>query len=140
MAKQPTVAVRQVTKNYVSGAVSTPVLKGIDLDVYPGELMLLMGPSGSGKTTLVSVMGCVIRPSGGSVRIAGIEVTGLPEADLPAVRLAHIGFVFQGFNLFPTLTAGENVALALDLKGIRGKIARRRASELLELVGMLEKF
>jgi putative ABC transport system ATP-binding protein len=102
--------------------------------------MLLMGPSGSGKTTLLSIMGCVIRPSAGSIRIAGIEIAGRPESDLPAIRLAYIGFVFQGFNLFPTLTAGENVALALDLKGIRGRPARRRASELLDRVGMLHKF
>jgi putative ABC transport system ATP-binding protein len=140
MGPHPTISVRGVTKAYDSGVVSTPVLSGIDLDVHPGQLMLLMGPSGSGKTTLLSIMGCVIRPTSGSVRVGGIEVSGLRESALPEIRLAHVGFVFQAFNLFPTLTAGENVALALDLKGIRGHAARRRASELLDRVGMLHKF
>jgi putative ABC transport system ATP-binding protein len=140
MAHQPTISVRGVTKTYDAGIVSTPVLAGIDLDVHPGQLMLLMGPSGSGKTTLLSIMGCVIRPTMGSVRVGGVEVSGLRESALPDIRLAHVGFVFQAFNLFPTLTAGENVALALDLKGIRGHAARRRSSELLERVGMLPKF
>jgi putative ABC transport system ATP-binding protein len=140
MDRQPTISVRGVTKTYDSGVVSTPVLSCIDLDARPGELMLLMGPSGSGKTTLLSIMGCVIRPTSGSVHVGGVEVSGLPESALPEIRLAHIGFVFQAFNLFPTLTAGENVALALDLKGVRGQAARRRASELLDRVGMLHKF
>jgi putative ABC transport system ATP-binding protein len=140
MTERPTIAVRDLTKSYESGAVSSQVLKGIDLDVHPGELLLLMGPSGSGKTTLLSIMGCVIRPSGGSVQLGGVEVSLMREAELPAIRLANIGFVFQGFNLFPTLTAGENVGLALDLKGIRGNAARQRALELLERVGMQHKF
>jgi putative ABC transport system ATP-binding protein len=140
MGERAAISVRNLTKSYDSAAVSSLVLKDVDLDVRAGELLLLMGPSGSGKTTLLSIMGCVIRPTSGSVRVAGIEVSGLREADLPAIRLAHIGFVFQGFNLFPTLTAGENVALALDLKGIRGKPARLRASALLDRVGLLHKF
>jgi putative ABC transport system ATP-binding protein len=134
------VSVRDLTKRYASGAASSWALKGIDLDVHGGELMLLMGPSGSGKTTLLSIMGCIIRPTGGTVRIAGTDVTTMPESKLPAVRLAQIGFVFQAFNLFPTLTAGENVGLALDLNGVHGKPARRRAAELLDAVGLLEKF
>jgi putative ABC transport system ATP-binding protein len=85
-------------------------------------------------------MGCIIRPTAGSVRIEHTEVTALREPDLPAVRLAHIGFVFQAFNLFPTLSAGENVGLALDLKGIRGKAARLRSAELLDRVGLADKF
>jgi len=76
-----------------------------------------VGPSGSGKTTLVSIMGCILRPTSGSVKIDGREVTRLKERELPAVRLNHIGFVFQGFNLFPTLTAAENVELALAVRG-----------------------
>ena len=102
--------------------------------------MLLMGPSGSGKTTLLSIMGCILTATAGSVRIAGKEVTKLSEKQLPAIRLEHIGFVFQGFNLFPTLTAGENVELMLDLKGIRGKKAKQRAAELLEQVGLADKY
>lgn len=136
---QPAIAVRKLTKTYTEGASSSPALRGIDLDVTPGELVMLMGPSGSGKTTLLSIMGCILSPSSGSVRIAGKEVGNLSQKELPAVRLENIGFVFQGFNLFPTLTAAENVELMLDLKGIRGEAAKRRAGELLEQVGLGEK-
>jgi putative ABC transport system ATP-binding protein len=136
---RPAIAVRGLTKTYTEGASSAPALRGIDLDVNPGELVLLMGPSGSGKTTLLSIMGCILSPSSGSVRIAGKEVGNLSQKELPAVRLENIGFVFQGFNLFPTLTAAENVELMLDLKGIRGEAAMRCAGELLEQVGLGEK-
>ena len=134
------IAVREVTKTYESGEAAVHALREVDLDVWRGEVALLMGPSGSGKTTLLSIMGCILRPTSGSVRIGGREVTGLSEKELPRVRLDHIGFIFQGFNLFPTLTAGENIELALDLKGIRGKAARRRAGELLEQIGLSEKY
>jgi len=137
---QPTISVRGVTKTYAEGPASVPALRGIDLDVHPGEMMLLMGPSGSGKTTLLSVMGCILTATSSSIRIAGQEVTALSEKQLPAVRLEHIGFVFQGFNLFPTLTAGENVELMLDLKGVRGALARKRAAALLEQVGLADKY
>jgi putative ABC transport system ATP-binding protein len=137
---QPAIAVHNVTKTYSQGAAAVHALNGVNLAVESGEVVFLMGPSGSGKTTLLSVMGCILQPTEGSVRIRGREVAGLPERELPAIRLAHIGFVFQGFNLFPTLSAGENVELALDLKGIRGRDARRRAMDLLEQVGIREKF
>ena len=101
---------------------------------------MLMGPSGSGKTTLLSIMGCILTATSGSVQIAGREVVGLGEKQLPALRLEHIGFVFQGFNLFPTLTAGENVELMLDLKGVSAAKAKTRAQELLEQVGLGEKY
>jgi putative ABC transport system ATP-binding protein len=138
--KEPAISVRNLTKTYTEGGAGVPALRGVDLDVCPGELMLLMGPSGSGKTTLLSIMGCILTASSGSVRIGGREVTALDEKELPAVRLEHIGFVFQGFNLFPTLTAGENVELMLDLKGIAGTEAKQRARALLEQVGLGEKY
>lgn len=137
---QPVIAVRQVTKMYAEGAAGTYALRGVDLDVHAGELLMLVGPSGSGKTTLLSIMGCILTASSGSVRLAGREIVGLREKDLPAIRLEHIGFVFQGFNLFPTLTAGENVELMLDLKGVSGTVARRRAQELLDQVGLAGKY
>ena len=137
---QSAIAVRQLTKKYDEGATGTLALRGVDLDVHPGELLLLMGPSGSGKTTLLSIMGCILTASSGSVRVAGREVVGLSEKQLPALRLEHIGFVFQGFNLFPTLTAGENVELMLDLKGVSTAKAKKRAQELLEQVGLAEKY
>src|SRR6266849_5034264 len=133
---QPAIAVRAVEKTYAEGAAGVPALRGVDLDVHPGELVMLMGPSGSGKTTLLSIMGCILSPTSGSVRIAGKEVGSLSEKQLPAIRLEHIGFVFQGFNLFPTLTAGENVELMLDLKGVSAAAAKKRAKELVEQVGL----
>jgi len=136
----PAITVRQLTKKYDEGASGTLALRGIDLDVHAGELLMLMGPSGSGKTTLLSIMGCILTASSGSVRVAGREVVGLSEKELPALRLEHIGFVFQGFNLFPTLTSGENVELMLDLKGVATARARKRAQELLEQVGLGEKY
>jgi putative ABC transport system ATP-binding protein len=137
---QPAIAVREVTKKYDEGATGTLALRGVDLDVHPGEVLMLVGPSGSGKTTLVSIMGCILSATSGSVRVAGREVVGLSEKEMPALRLEHIGFVFQGFNLFPTLTAGENVELMLDLKGVSAAKARRRSHELLEQVGLAEKY
>ena len=134
------VTVREVTKIYEESAAATPALRGIDLDVYPGELVLLMGPSGSGKTTLLSIMGCILRASSGLLRIAGTDVSNLSEKELPRIRLENIGFVFQGFNLFPTLSAGENVELMLDLKGITGQKSTKRAEEVLEQVGLAEKY
>ncbi|HLE35630.1 MAG TPA: ABC transporter ATP-binding protein, partial [Candidatus Acidoferrales bacterium] len=136
----PAISVHGVTKVFGEGAAAVRALDSVHLEVARGEVVLLMGPSGSGKTTLLSVMGCILQPASGSVRINGREVTGLGENDLPAVRLEHIGFVFQGFNLFPTLTAAENVELALDLKGIRGREAHRRGRQLLEQVGLADKF
>ena len=102
-------------------------------------MLLLMGPSGSGKTTLLSIMGCILRSSSGSVQIAGAEITHLKERDLPQVRLRHVGFVFQAFNLLPTLTAEENVEVTLELKGVRGAPAHKQARELLAQVHLADK-
>ena len=137
---QSAIAVRKLMKKYEEGATGTLALRGVDLDVHPGELLMLMGPSGSGKTTLLSIMGCILTATSGSVQLAGREVVGLSERQLPALRLQHIGFVFQGFNLFPTLTAGENVELMLDLKGASTATAKKRSQELLEQVGLDAKY
>lgn len=137
---KPTISVRNVIKTYEEGASKVPALQNVSLDIFPGEVMLLMGPSGSGKTTLLSIMGCILRPTSGSVYVNGIETSLLSEKELPAIRLEHIGFIFQGFNLFPTLTVGENVALALDLKGIRGSKASQEARRLLTLVALDQKY
>jgi putative ABC transport system ATP-binding protein len=137
---QHPIAVSDLTKIYGSRSTAFRALDRVNLDVPRGEVMLMMGPSGSGKTTLVSIMGCILRPTSGSVRILGEEVSGLGEKELPRVRLNNIGFIFQGFNLFPTLTAGENVEMALDLKNIRGPEAMRRARSYLEQVGMGDKY
>ncbi len=133
------IAARQVVKSYGDGPTAVHALRGVDLDVEAGQVLLMMGPSGSGKTTLLSILGGILRASSGSVRIAGREIVGLPERALPEIRLRHIGFVFQGFNLFPALTAVENVALALDLRGVRGREAARRATEALDVVGLADR-
>ena len=137
---KPAIKVRNVTKTYAEGNLTVPALRGVDLDVYPGEVLGLAGPSGSGKTTLLSIMGCILKITSGSVQIAGQEVGQLSESQLPGIRLEHFGFVFQSFNLFPTLTAGENVQLMLALKGSSSAQARRSAHELLERVGLADKF
>jgi len=136
----PAISVRDVTKVFIEGPNQVPVLHGVDFEVEQGEVVLLMGPSGSGKTTLLSIMGCILRATSGSVKVAGREVANLDERELPAVRLKNIGFIFQGFNLFPTLTVGENVELALDLKGIRGAKAKGESRRLLEQVGLAAKY
>jgi len=133
------ISVRQVTKSYGEGAAAVHALEHVSLDVGAGEVLAMMGPSGSGKTTLLSIMGVILRPSSGGVIVAGHDVTALPERELPGVRLRHIGFVFQGFNLFPALTAAENVAIALDLRGERGPAALRRAHDALAAVGLADK-
>jgi len=132
----PAITVRNVTKTYTEGNLEVAALRGVDLDVQAGEIAILVGPSGSGKTTLLSIMGCILSASSGSVRIGGEEVAHLPERQLSQVRLDSIGFVFQGFNLFPTLTAAENVELMLRLKGTAKQPARERAHELLGQVGL----
>jgi putative ABC transport system ATP-binding protein len=136
---QAVIVADNVTKLYASGAAEVRALDGIDLEVNNGEVLLLMGPSGSGKTTLLSIMGCILQATSGSVRIHNREVVGLREHQLPRLRLNHFGFVFQGFNLFPALSASENVALALDIKGVRSKAARQRAAAVLESVGLGDK-
>ncbi len=131
--------IRDLYKTYGSGASAVNAVNGVSLDVRRGELLILMGPSGSGKTTLLSMMGCILRPSQGSVLVEGLETATIAESRLPRVRLDHFGFIFQGFNLFPALTAQENVEIALDLKNVRGSRARAKAVHLLEQVGLKDK-
>ena len=138
-ANQPAIVVRGVSKTYGSGATAVRALDDVDLDVARGEVLLMMGPSGSGKTTLLSIMGAILSATAGSVRVDGEEIVGRPERDLPRIRLAHIGFVFQGFNLFPALSAVDNVALALDVRGERARAARPKALEALRRVGLAHK-
>jgi putative ABC transport system ATP-binding protein len=133
------ISIRGVHKTYGGGIAAVRALAGVDFDVFPGESVMLMGPSGSGKTTLLSIMGCILRPTSGSVHIRGREVSVLKERQLPRVRLRHVGFVFQGFNLFRALTAEENVALTLELDGINPREARIRAGRMLDAVGLTSR-
>ncbi len=134
------IEIRNLVKTYGTGNAVVHALRGVDLQVGKGEVLMLMGPSGSGKTTLLSIMGCILQATSGSVRIDGQETVGLNEKKLPAIRLAHFGFIFQGFNLFPALTAAGNVELMLGLKGIHGSKARLQSRELLERVGLADKY
>jgi len=136
---RPVIEARAVTKIFSAGATRVIALDRIDLAVCAGEVVLLMGPSGSGKTTLLSVLGCILRPTSGTVLIEGRQASGLRERELAGLRLGHIGFVFQSYNLFPTLRAIENVMVALDLKGVRGDEATRAAREALGMVGLADK-
>jgi len=133
------IQVRDLVKTYGHGSAAVHALSGVDLDVSAGEVLMLMGPSGSGKTTLLSAMGCILQATSGSVKINGLEIVGLPENKLPRIRLEHFGFIFQGFNLFPALTAQENVEINLKLKGIRGTAAKGQAADLLARVGLADK-
>nr|WP_225938552.1 ABC transporter ATP-binding protein [Leptothermofonsia sichuanensis] len=124
---------------YHSSAELAPVLHGIDLEIQRGDIQLLMGPSGSGKTTLLSILAGILTPTAGKVWLLGQEITSMSRDRLSQFRLDNIGFIFQGFNLFPALTAAENVEVALKVKGIKGAAVRREALELLEQVRLSEK-
>ena len=128
-----------VTKNFREGSESVAVLKGASLALDRGEIVALEGPSGSGKTTFLTILGCLLTPTSGRVAIDGREVDPNRPDLLPEYRRESIGFVFQQFNLFPALTACENVEYALTLKGRYGRSARREAARLLEAVGLSER-
>lgn len=136
---KPVIRMRGVSKTYGEGAAAVPALADVDLDVSAGDILMLCGPSGSGKTTLLSIMGGILRASRGSVAVCGEDITKLRESELPRVRLANFGFMFQGFNLFPALTAQENVEVALTLRGRSKRRARIDAAGLLEQVGLADK-
>jgi putative ABC transport system ATP-binding protein len=128
-----------VVKFLGRGAGRVEALKGVSLSLSKGELVLLMGPSGSGKTTLLSVLGCMLSPSTGSVRVCGRSTAGLSAEELTELRRNHIGFVFQSYHLFPTLTVIDNVRLALDLAGARSRRMIDKAREALAVVGLSHK-
>lgn len=115
------------------------VLKGINLEIQTGDIELLMGPSGSGKTTLLSILGGILTPTAGQVSLLGQNISGLPRHKLSKFRLQHIGFIFQGFNLFPALTAAENIQAILNLKNIHGRAAKKESLRLLKQVGLADK-
>jgi putative ABC transport system ATP-binding protein len=114
----------------------TPVLHGISLEIPAGELTLIMGPSGSGKTTLISLLAGVLRPTSGSVILCGAPISEMPEAEVARIRRQRVGFVFQSYNLFPALTARDNVAVALQMMGRPWKTAQTEAESALERVGL----
>ncbi len=138
--ENPVVELRNVSKVYTLGSVEVRALDHVSLKVMPGEFISVVGPSGSGKSTLLSVIGCLAKPTSGRVLIDGVDVTELSEAELSDIRCLKIGFIFQFFNLIPTLTALENVELPMIFAGKLSEWEMRdRALELLDLVGLVDR-
>ena len=136
---QTVIDIQGITKTYVNGKLSVPVLHGIDLVVNKGEFVSIMGPSGSGKSTFMNILGCLDRPTTGSYRLNGDEVATLSDDELAYVRNKQIGFVFQSFNLLTKLTALENVALPMIYAGVNKKMRIERVTQLLQSVGLGER-
>jgi len=135
----PLLEIRAVKKTYGSGELCVQALRGIDLKVEQGEFLAIMGPSGSGKSTLLHMLGGVDRATGGQVLLEGADMNTLSDDRRTILRRQRIGFIFQSFNLLPTLTAEENVTLPLELGGTPTSKARARAEVVLGMVGMLRR-
>jgi putative ABC transport system ATP-binding protein len=133
---EPIIHVENVHKSFLMGKEAVEALRGVDLDVMPGEVLCLMGPSGSGKTTLLNIVGGLEEPSRGHVIVKGQNVVALSEDKLARLRLTTMGFVFQNYNLLANFTAQENVEAPMALAGLRGRKRRQKALDLLELVGL----
>lgn len=138
-APPPALDVRGLRKGYLEGGRTHLVLDGVDATVAQGERVAILGPSGSGKSTLLNLICGIDLPDAGSVRLAGVELTSLSERERTLVRRHRVGFVFQFFNLLPTLTVRENLLLPVELKGAVGQGDEARARELLERVGLADR-
>ena len=136
---EPLLEAVNLTKELGSGAGKVAALKGVSLALNGGELTLLMGPSGSGKTTLLSILGGMLTPTEGTVRVCEHTTAGLDPEELARLRRDHVGFVFQSFHLFPTMSATDNVRLALDVRGEPRRAAKVRSREALAKVGLAHK-
>ncbi len=130
---------RGVTKSYDAGGQKVVALRGVDLDIHTGQLMMLVGPSGCGKTTLISVIAGILDQDDGVCEVFGKDIKGLHPGEKLAFRAQTIGFVFQAFNLLPTLTVVENAAVPLIINGLPRQTATRRAADMLERVGLGER-
>jgi putative ABC transport system ATP-binding protein len=139
MSAEAQVQLRNVTKTYQMGEVQVYALRGLDLAVQEGEFVVVVGPSGSGKTTTLNLIGGLDTPTSGELIVAGTNIAGYDENALTAYRRDQIGFIFQFFNLLPTLTASENVEFALELVEKDGNRVHQRALELLDKVGLAER-
>lgn len=135
----PIIEARNIRKTFTEGRERVEVLRGVSLELDPGEIVAMEGPSGSGKTTFLSILGCILTPSGGKLIIDGELVDPRRPERLPVIRKRSIGFVFQQFNLFPSLTALENVQYALNVKGLRGSQARNEAERALAEVELMPR-
>lgn len=139
VAAETVIRLATVSKTYGAGESAVRAVEDLSLELEAGKFYILMGPSGSGKTTLLMLMGCLLRPTAGSVYLFDREVSALSEPELPKVRRERVGFIFQGFNLFPALTALENVEVTLNLKGLRGREGQDEARRLLNHVGLSKR-
>jgi putative ABC transport system ATP-binding protein len=128
-----------VVKVLGRGPGQVQALKGVSLALAGGELTLLSGPSGSGKTTLLSILGCILSPTSGTVRVCGQSTAQMQPEDMARIRRDHIGFIFQSYHLFPTLTAADNVRLALDVRGEPSGTAIAKTRKALAIVGLSHK-
>jgi putative ABC transport system ATP-binding protein len=137
-AQQPVINIRDLRKLYYIGEIEVPALRGVDLEVYPGEVIAIMGPSGSGKSTLMNMLGCLDSPTEGEYRLEGQLVSELVDDELAMVRNEKIGFVFQKYNLLPRATALENVELPLRYSRDPSQM-RERSREALERVGLADR-
>jgi putative ABC transport system ATP-binding protein len=135
----PLVEIRNLTKYYQRGGQIIPVLIDIDLDVRLGDYLALMGPSGSGKSTLLNLIAGIDKPSGGTIKVGGVDIARLSDADLAAWRAAHVGFIFQFYNLMPVLTAFENIELPLLLAPLSKRERRERVNVALALVDLTDR-
>ena len=133
---KPLLIAKNLTKTYKTGEVETHALRGVDLEVYPGEFTAIAGPSGSGKSTLLHLLGGLDHPNGGEVWMEENRIDQLSFAELANLRLAHFGFVFQAYNLIPVLTALENAAFVLELQGVSKRERTKRAMAALEVLGI----
>jgi putative ABC transport system ATP-binding protein len=136
---QPILSARDVVKTYRTGTHEVSALRGVDLDVLPGELVMIMGPSGNGKTTLLNCLSGLDDIDGGSVSVDGKDLFAMSDAVRTRHRATRMGFIFQSFNLIPVLSAEENVELPLLVTGIAPKTARGRAREMLSRVGLADR-
>lgn len=136
---RPVIQTNSITKTFGANGTAVHALRGVDLEVSPGEFVALIGPSGSGKSTLMAILGCLDRPTGGTYTLDGEEVQGLSGADLAAIRNRKIGFVFQAYNLLPKASVLRNVELPMLYGGTGRKERRERALAMLERVGLSEK-
>jgi len=130
---------RDVWKIYKMGEVDVPALQGIDADIAEGDFVAIIGASGSGKSTMMNQVGCLDIPTKGSISLKGQDITRLGESDLARLRGKSIGFIFQQYNLIPSLTAYQNIMLPLELQEMPDAEAHRRTKEVLELVGLTDK-
>jgi len=136
MKHQFVVAAKDLVKSFGSGAGRVSALDGVSLEVRSGEMLLIMGPSGSGKTTLLTVLGGLLHPDSGSVWIDGVDITALPDDRLTALRRDRVGFIFQAFNLWESLSVTENVELGLNIAGVGGRTAGKTAQGVLAGLGL----